>query len=63
MSINQLPSDELYICPVCGSDDIEQKYWVSINTMEVNDLVAPEEEYYCNKCGVERTEALNTKVI
>ena len=63
MSLNQKPSDEVYVCPICDSDDIEQRYWVNINTMEVNDLVGPAEGYYCNKCGVERTEKLLTKVV
>ena len=44
-----LSKQELYVCGVCGSLDIEEKMWVGMNTGLVTDS-CKHEEYYCNCC-------------
>lgn len=37
-------------CKECGSIDIEEKWWVNPNTMEISDN-CEEDECWCNECG------------
>lgn len=39
----------LYLCPHCGSDNIETKSWVNPNTNEVKDSDTGDDDY-CNDC-------------
>lgn len=38
----------IYVCPNCGSEDIEQVEWRNINTSEF--CGATEDECWCNDC-------------
>jgi hypothetical protein len=40
----------LYLCPNCGSDNVERKAWVNANTNEVQDGDTGDDDY-CNDCG------------
>lgn len=44
-----ISDDECYVCCQCGSLDIEEKYWVNINTNEISSET-DESNYYCNTC-------------
>jgi len=39
----------LYLCPHCGSDNVESKSWVNPNTNEVKDSDTGDDDY-CNDC-------------
>ncbi len=43
---------QLWLCPNCGSDNVEFKVWANANTNEVSDTDAPmeDEDCYCNDC-------------
>ena len=42
----------LWLCPNCGSDNVEFKVWANANTNEVSDTDAPmeDEDCFCNDC-------------
>jgi len=40
---------EIWVCPDCGSEDVEEGRWVNVNTGEVAGGVS-DDDYYCNKC-------------
>lgn len=42
----------LWLCPNCGSDNVEFKVWANANTNEVSNTDAPmeDEDCYCNDC-------------
>ena len=49
---------DIYVCQVCGADDIEQKAWISVNnTAVVDGLVFHEvydtcdDMYFCSQCS------------
>jgi len=43
-----------WVCPLCGSDDVEVKTWVVANTGELVDFIDREEEPgYCRNCDEE----------
>jgi rubredoxin len=39
----------LWLCPHCGSDNVEMKVWVNVNTNELG-VDCEEDEGYCNDC-------------
>lgn len=39
----------IYVCPNCGSDNVEGEYWVNLNTKEVG-IEGANDECYCNNC-------------
>jgi len=43
---------QLWLCPNCGSDNVEFKVWANANTNEVSDTDAPmeDEDCFCNDC-------------
>jgi rubredoxin len=42
----------LWLCPNCGSDNVEMKVWAKANTNEITDDASiDEEDCYCNDCG------------
>lgn len=43
--------DDVYVCRECGSFDIEELAWCTVNTPEIKFADAgPGEEYWCNTC-------------
>jgi len=40
----------LWLCPNCGSDNVEMKIWANANTNEVSNYDNGEDEGYCNDC-------------
>lgn len=38
------------VCESCGSDSVESKMWVNINTNELTGGDEDEPEYFCNNC-------------
>jgi Zn finger protein HypA/HybF involved in hydrogenase expression len=43
--------DEILICPNCGSENIEMKCWVTINTNFVGEAATFDEaDYWCPNC-------------
>jgi hypothetical protein len=52
----------LWLCPHCGSDNVEHKTWVNANTNEISDYDNGEEgNGYCNDCE-EHGELITGKV-
>mgnify|MGYP003151471197 FL=1 len=56
--INKLNPKDIFVCQVCGADDIEQKAWISVNnTAVVKGLVFHEvydtcdDLYFCSQCS------------
>ena len=56
--INKLNPKDIFVCQVCGADDIEQKAWISVNnTKVVKGLVFHEvydtcdDMYFCSQCN------------
>jgi hypothetical protein len=47
---NQGKTKNVYLCPHCGSDNVESKSWVNPNTNEVKDSDTGDDDY-CNDCG------------
>ncbi len=41
---------KLWLCPHCGSDNVETKAWVNANTDELSTYDSGEDEGYCNDC-------------
>lgn len=41
---------KLWLCPHCGSDNVETKAWVNANTNELSTYDNGEDEGYCNDC-------------
>ena len=41
-----------YVCEKCGSEDVDQRVWVNLNTEQIMDLSSGEiEDNWCNDCG------------
>ena len=56
--IKKLHPKDIFVCQVCGADDIEQKAWISVNnTAVVDGLVFHEvydtcdDMYFCSQCS------------
>ena len=49
---NKDKTKSLWLCPNCGSDNVEFKVWANANTNEVSDTDAPmeDEDCFCNDC-------------
>jgi hypothetical protein len=50
------PGDDfavVWVCPTCGSDDVEETAWRKINTSEVTSSGAdgPLDKFFCNRCN------------
>lgn len=45
-------SDKFYVCKECGSKDVEQKFWVNLNTSEIKEECSSDEydDQWCNSC-------------
>jgi len=52
--------NESYLCDECGSADIDQQFWVGVNTNMIAELIDPE-KWYCNNCEKE-TEGFTVEV-
>lgn len=46
-----------YVCPECGSKDIEYDMWVQVNTGKIMSD-GPEESYWCPNCGTHFKEVV-----
>jgi len=44
--------NESYLCKECGSADVDQQYWVGVNSNMIAELIDPE-KWYCNQCQEE----------
>ena len=44
-----LNKKEIYVCPLCNSDNVQGKFWVNLNTMVVEDCVEDEDDF-CDDC-------------
>ena len=44
--------DDMYVCDYCGSEEVDEKAWVNMNTLEVSQ---PDDytNYWCNICNDE----------
>ena len=44
--------DDMYVCDYCGSEDVDEKAWVNMNTLEVS---SPDSDtiFWCNTCNDE----------
>ncbi len=41
----------LYTCPICGSPNVQGKYWVNLNNPEIKNIEAIEnEDFWCDDC-------------
>ena len=52
MKENKCSLPTFYMCTECGSDSLEQKAWVNINTDKLNDYIDGE-TIVCNECFTE----------
>tara|TARA_R110000824_G_scaffold284376_1_gene472661 strand:+ start:3317 stop:3577 length:261 start_codon:yes stop_codon:yes gene_type:complete len=56
--IKRLNAEDIFVCKICGADDIQEKAWISVNNTEVVDgLVfhevydACDDMYWCSQCN------------
>ena len=56
--INRLNPQDIFVCQICGNDDIEEKAWISVNNTavvkgkvfhEVHDCC--DDMYWCRSCN------------
>ena len=49
--VNNHEADEIYVCPICGSPDVDVREWRNVNT---GDFAGQDEtsSFYCNGCFV-----------
>lgn len=57
----------MYKCIKCGSNDIEQKYWINPNTGELKDPIDDDDVFWCCQCEehceiIVEDEKLNKKL-
>ena len=41
--------DDIWVCDYCGSEEVEEKVWVNINTQKIIDTTSID-DYYCDGC-------------
>lgn len=41
-----------FVCDYCGSEEVDEKAWVNINTLEVTSTI-DDPDYWCNSCSEE----------
>ena len=54
-----------YTCKECGSEDVEGRFWVNLNTCEpdmTNWSMNYENSYYCNNCEEDEIEVEEKEV-
>ena len=44
--------DDMWVCDYCGSEDVDEKAWINMNSLEVTDAVN-DTTYWCNNCEEE----------
>lgn len=44
--------DDMWVCDYCGSEEVDEKAWVNMNTLEVTEGVEGT-TYWCNNCNDE----------
>tara|TARA_B100001113_G_scaffold262466_1_gene217386 strand:- start:263 stop:544 length:282 start_codon:yes stop_codon:yes gene_type:complete len=44
--------DEMWVCDYCGTEEVDEKAWVNMNSMEVTEPV-DDTYYWCNCCNEE----------
>ena len=49
---NPTNTKDMYLCPICNSDNVQGKYWVGLNDMKVDDCVddGGDESEFCMDC-------------
>ncbi len=49
METNKKDMDDMWVCDYCGSEEVEEKVWVNMNTQEIIDTTSID-DYYCDTC-------------
>ena len=49
METNKKDMDYMWVCDYCGSEEVEEKVWVNMNTQEIIDTTSID-DYYCDTC-------------
>lgn len=49
METNKKDMDDMWVCDYCGSEEVEEKVWVNMNTQEIIDTTSVD-DYYCDTC-------------
>lgn len=44
--------DDMWVCDYCGTEEVDEKAWVNMNTLEVTETVEGT-TYWCNNCNDE----------
>ena len=44
--------DDMWVCDYCGTEEVDEKAWVNMNTLEVTEGV-DDTTYWCNNCNDE----------
>lgn len=44
--------DDMWVCDYCGTEEVDEKAWVNMNTLEVIEGV-DDTTYWCNSCNDE----------
>jgi hypothetical protein len=52
METNKKDMDDMWVCDYCGSEEVDEKAWVNMNTLEVTDCIEGT-TYWCNNCNDE----------
>jgi len=50
--IEQNKMDDDWVCDYCGSEEVDEKAWVNMNTLEVTEAI-DDTTYWCNNCNDE----------
>jgi hypothetical protein len=52
METNKKDMDDMWVCDYCGTEEVDEKAWVNMNTLEVTESV-DDTTYWCNNCNDE----------
>lgn len=52
METNKKDMDDMWVCDYCGTEEVDEKAWVNMNTHEVTECVE-DTTYWCNNCNDE----------
>jgi len=52
METNKKDMDDMWVCDYCGTEEVDEKAWVNMNTLEVTETVEGT-TYWCNNCNDE----------